>query len=61
MFGCSDEFREVEEIERMIRLIESWFNDVLMVHMEGKDIGMEQQKGHLLYQKETDVVLKAFE
>ena len=58
VFGCGDEFREVEEIEKTIRLIESWFNDVLMVNMEGNNIEMEQKKGHLLYQKEADVILK---
>ena len=58
VFGSGDEFHEVEEIEKTIRLIESWFNNVLMVNMEGNNIEIKQKKGHLLYQKEADVTLK---
>ena len=56
-FGCGDEFQEVEEIERLVKMIEDWFNEVLMAIMEGKEIEREQRSGCLTHQKETDLVL----
>ncbi len=59
MYGCGEEFREVEEIDKTIKLMEDWLDDVLMALLEGKDIEREHRSGSLLYQKDTDIVLKA--
>ena len=57
-YGCSEEFREVEEINKTVKLMEDWLDDILMVLLEGKDIEREHRSGHLLYQQDKDFVLK---
>ena len=57
-YGCGKEFRELEEINQTVKLMEDYIDDILMALLEGKDIEQEHQSSRLLYQKDRDIVLK---
>ena len=57
-YGCGEEFREVEAIDKMVKLMEDWIDDILIALLEGKDIKREHRSGSLLYQRDSDIVLK---